>query len=137
MPLPLNHPVNEAVVQAHSPSVGASAVTAYARAPFRGKVIKVGSVLYGAITPPDATGPPFRRRRPKPGSGRPAQPPAADATVAATINGTAITGGAITITQSGSAAGQVNTATPTAANDVNEDDTISFPPTGAGGSNIA
>ena len=50
MPLPLNHPVNEAVVYAHSPSVGASAVTAYARAPFRGKVIKVGSVLYGAIT---------------------------------------------------------------------------------------
>jgi len=57
--------------------------------------------------------------------------------VATTINGTAITGGSITITQSGSAAGQVNTATPTAANDVNEDDTISFPPTGAGGSNIA
>jgi hypothetical protein len=112
MPLPLNHPINEAVVYAHSPSVGASAVTAYARAPFRGKVIKVGSVLYGAIT-------------------------TADATVATAINGTAITGGAITITQSGSAAGQVNTATPTAANDVNEDDTISFPPTGAGGSTVA
>jgi hypothetical protein len=92
--------------------VGASAVTAYARAPFRGKVIKVGSVLYGAIT-------------------------TADATVATTINGTAIAGGAITITQSGSAAGQVNTATPTAANDVNEDDSISFPPTGAGGANVA
>jgi hypothetical protein len=112
MPLPLNHPVNEAVVHAHSPSVGASAVTAYARSPFRGKVIKVGSVLYGAIT-------------------------TADATVATTINGTAITGGSITITQSGSAAGQVNTATPSAANDVNEDDYISFPPTGAGGANIA
>ena len=57
MPLPLNHPVNEAVVHAHSPSVGASAITAYARAPFRGKVIKVGSVLYGAITTADATPP--------------------------------------------------------------------------------
>jgi hypothetical protein len=112
MPLPLNHPVNEAVVHAYSPSVGASAVTAYARAPFRGKVIKVGSVLYGAIT----TG---------------------DATVATAINGTAITGGAIAITQSGSAGGQVNTAIPTAANDVNEDDVISFPPAGAGGANIA
>jgi hypothetical protein len=42
-------------------------ITAYARAPFRGKVIKVGSVLYGAIT-------------------------TADAPVATTINGTAITG---------------------------------------------
>ena len=112
MPLPLNHPVNEAVVYAHSPSVGATPVTGYARVPFRGKVIKVGSVLYGAIT-------------------------TADATVATAINGTAITGGAITITQSGSAAGQVNTATPTAANDVNEDDAISFPPTGAGGANVA
>jgi hypothetical protein len=112
MPLPLNHPVNEAVVHAYSPSVGASAVTAYARAPFRGKVIKVGSVLYGAIT-------------------------AADATVATAINGTAMTGGAITITQSGSTAGQVNSALPSGANDVNEDDTISFPPSGAGGANIA
>jgi hypothetical protein len=28
MPLPLNHPVNETVVHAHSPSVGASAVQA-------------------------------------------------------------------------------------------------------------
>src|ERR1700682_866674 len=112
MPLPLNHPVNEAVVHAHSPSVGTSAVTAYTRAPFRGKVIKVGSVLYGAIT-------------------------TADAVVATAINGTAITGGAITIAQSGSAAGQVDTATPTGANDGNEDDAISFPPSGAGGANIA
>jgi hypothetical protein len=112
MPLPTNHPLNESIVYAHSPSVGGSPVTAYARAPFRGKVIKVGSVLYGAIT-------------------------TADATVATTINGTAITGGSITITQSGSAAGQVHTATPTGANDVNEDDTISFPPAGASGANVA
>jgi hypothetical protein len=55
MPLPTNHPVNAVVAYAHSPSVGASAVTAYARAPFRGKVIKVGSALYGAITTADAT----------------------------------------------------------------------------------
>jgi hypothetical protein len=112
MPLPTNHPVNEAVVYAHSPSVGTSPVTAYARAPFRGKVVKVGSVLYGAIT-------------------------TADATVATAINGVAITGGSITIPQSGSAGGQVNIALPAAANEVNEDDTISFPPTGAGGANIA
>ena len=40
------------------------------------------------------------------------------------IGGTAITGGGITVTQSGSAAGDVDTATPTAANEVAEDGTI-------------
>ena len=40
------------------------------------------------------------------------------------IGGTAITGGGITVTQSGSAAGDVDTAEPTAANRVEEDGTI-------------
>jgi len=40
------------------------------------------------------------------------------------IGGTAMTGSAITITQSGSAAGDVDTSEPTAANDVLEDGTI-------------
>jgi hypothetical protein len=40
--------------------------------------------------------------------------------------GTAITGGAITMTASGSAAGSVFSAVPTAANNVNEGDVISF-----------
>jgi len=48
----------------------------------------------------------------------------ADAALSWEIGGTAITGGGITITQSGSAAGDVDTAEPTAANDVLEDGTI-------------
>ena len=45
----------------------------------------------------------------------------ADAALTFEIGGTAVTGGAITVTQSGSAAGDVDTATPTAANRVEED----------------
>ena len=40
----------------------------------------------------------------------------ADAAITTEIGGTAVTGGALTITQSGSAAGDVDSATPTAAN---------------------
>ena len=48
----------------------------------------------------------------------------ADAALTFEIGGTAVTGGAITVTQSGSAAGDVDTAEPTAANVVNEGDAI-------------
>ena len=48
----------------------------------------------------------------------------ADAALSFEIGGTAITGGGITITQSGSAAGDVDTAEPTAANSVNEGQAI-------------
>ena len=48
----------------------------------------------------------------------------ADAALTFEIGGTAVTGGAITVTQSGSAAGDVDTATPTAANRVEEDGAI-------------
>lgn len=48
----------------------------------------------------------------------------ADAALSFEIGGTAVTNGGITITQSGSAAGDVDTAEPTAANRVEEDGTI-------------
>ncbi len=48
----------------------------------------------------------------------------ADAALSFEIGGTAVTGGGITVTQSGSAAGDVDTAEPTAANAVNEGDAI-------------
>ena len=48
----------------------------------------------------------------------------ADAALSFEIGGTAVTGGAITVTQSGSAAGDVDTATPTAANRVEEGEAI-------------
>ena len=84
MALPELHPVNEAAVFAHSGQIGATPAAAYARVPFRGKVLKVGVVQSGAVT--------------------------------------------------GGAAGTLFTAVPTAANDVNEDDIISFTPSGATGS---
>lgn len=61
--------------------------------PVRGKVVQIWSVIEGTL----ATG---------------------DATLTGKIGGVAITGGAITITQSGSAAGDQDYANPTAANDV-------------------
>jgi hypothetical protein len=48
----------------------------------------------------------------------------ADAALSFEIGGTAVTGGGITITQSGSAAGDVDTAEPTAANRVEEGEAI-------------
>jgi hypothetical protein len=108
MALPELHPVNEVTVQAFSRSIGASPEAAYIRAPFRGRVFKVGCITQGAIT-------------------------TADAAIATAINGTAITGGAITVTVAGAAAGQLFSALPSAARDVNEDDVISFTPAGATG----
>jgi hypothetical protein len=58
---------------------------------FRGKIRKVVSVLKNAIT-------------------------VADSNVTVEISGTAVTGAALVITASGSAAGDIDTATPTALN---------------------
>ena len=111
MALPANHPLREHVVAAFSRSIGASPEAAYLRAPFRGRVVKVGCVTQGTIT-------------------------TADATIATAINGTAITGGSITVIVSGAAAGQHFSTTPSGARDVNEDDVVSFTPSGASGANI-
>ena len=58
---------------------------------FAGKIVKMHSVINGAIA-------------------------TADADLTAKIAGTAVTGGVITVATSGSAAGDVDTATPTALN---------------------
>jgi hypothetical protein len=60
-------------------------------APFKGRIVRADTVLNAAL----ATG---------------------DATVTLAIAGTPVTGGVVTATQSGSAAGDVDTATPSAAN---------------------
>ena len=52
------------------------------------------------------------------------------------IGGTAMTGSAITVTQSGSAAGDVDTAEPTAANEVAEDGSIEMITDGASSNTI-
>ena len=76
-----------------------TASSTFVPVPDGGKVIKIITALQGAIG-------------------------TANAAITFEIGGTAITGGGITITQSGSAAGDVDTAEPTAANDVLEDGTI-------------
>lgn len=68
---------------------------------YAGRVVKIWSVTEGVLT----TG---------------------DATLTAKIGATAITGGVVTITQSGSAAGDIDTAEPTAANVVAVGDALSL-----------
>lgn len=83
--------------------------TFYVVAPFDGTVDKIYSTIDGAL----ATG---------------------DATLTGKIGGVAITGGAVTITQSGSAAGDVDVATPSAANAFSAGDTLEVT---VGGTNSA
>ena len=89
-----------------------TAGSAYVVAPDAGKIIKIYSVLGGAIA-------------------------TADAGITTKINGTAVTGGGITIANASSAAGDVDTAEPTAANSVSEGDYISFTTDGASTNTVA
>lgn len=100
MAYPTNRTFNTVRVYAYMAD-SSTAGSAFSVAPARGKIINMGSVIYNAIT-------------------------VADTAVTSKIAGTAITGGGWTITQSGSAAGDVDTAIPTAANYVNEGDNIEF-----------
>lgn len=105
MALPKIRPLNERIVWAYMADVS-TASSAFAVAPIRGTIVEMGSVIYNAIT-------------------------GADSAVTSKITGTAITGGAWTITQSGSAAGDVDSAVPTAANKVVAGDNIEFISDGA------
>lgn len=111
MPLPTHHTLNTIELTAYSPSCGASAVAAYLRAPFRSTVKKFTGILGGAIA-------------------------MADCIVTVAVNGTTI--GTFTVPQSGSAAGQLFAGSPTtlALSQVNEDDVISFTPSGASGAAV-
>lgn len=73
---------------------------------FRGKIVNAYSVLNGAIT-------------------------GADAGLTLKISGTAVTGGTITIANAGSAAGDLDSCTPTAANTFAETDVIEVETDGA------
>jgi hypothetical protein len=106
MALPTQHSLIENTIWCSTVDV-TTGKTGASRLPFRGKLIKVGSTIGSAIS-------------------------TADATVTVSIAGTAVTGGAYTLTQSGSAAGNVFTALPTAANTGNEDDSVTFAVTGSG-----
>ena len=76
-----------------------TASSTFVPVPDGGKIIKIITALQGAIG-------------------------TANAAITFEIGGVAITGGAITVTQSGSAAGDIDTAEPTAANEVAEDGSI-------------
>src|SRR6185369_17278338 len=84
MALPIAHPLDEVMVTgaALDCSTGKAAVI---RAPFKGTVKEIGTMLGSVLS-------------------------TADATVTTSIAGTAITGGAIVITQSGSAIGDLDAA---------------------------
>lgn len=79
---------------------------------FRGKIVKAYSVLNGAIT-------------------------GADAGLTLKISGTAVTGGTITIANASSAAGDLDSCTPTGANTFTADDVIEIETDGASTNAVA
>ena len=83
-----------------------TASSTFVAIPDGGKVIKILTALQGAIG-------------------------TANGGITFEIGGTAITGGGITVTQSGSAAGDIDTAEPTAANEVAEGGSIEMITDGA------
>lgn len=106
MALPVTHPIDETVIDTTSLSA-ANGIFGVMRAPFRGVVTEVGTMLGSVLS-------------------------TANATATTSIAGTAITGGSFVITQSGSAAGDLDNAAPTGANACNEGDLIRFAFTGSG-----
>ena len=88
-----------------------TASSTFVPVPDGGKVIKIITALQGAIG-------------------------TANGAITFEIGGVAITGGAITVTQSGSAAGDIDTAEPTAANDVAEGGSIEMITDGASSNTI-
>ena len=76
-----------------------TASSTFVPVPDSGKIIKIITSLQGAIS-------------------------GGNAAITFEIGGTAVTGRAITVAHSGSAAGDIDTAEPTAANDIQEDQAI-------------
>lgn len=123
MALTVNHPtLKEQTIYAHSPSIASTPIVAVARSPYRGKVVKVGLVINGTITGAACS------------TAVAIIAKAADA--AAPGAGTAITGSPFVVTDTNSAAGSSNFFIPSAANAINEDDLITFTPSGATGSAV-
>jgi hypothetical protein len=109
MPLPNSHTLTTIDLTAYTPSCGGTPVAAYVRAPFRCRLLKATGILGGAITTTNGT-------------------------VTASVNSNTLL--TFTVTQSGSAAGQLFSAIPASPTYLNEDDVIVLTPSGASGSNI-
>jgi hypothetical protein len=105
MALPENRPLSEDAITVTMADLS-TASSVFVASPWRGTIKRYYSAIANAIT-------------------------TADGSVSMEINGTAVTGSTITVTQSGSAAGDVDSAIPTGANYVNEGDTIEIITTGA------
>lgn len=113
MALPVNHNLATQHLTGYTPSCGGTPVAVYMRAPFRGRVMKYTGILGGAIT-------------------------TADGLITVTNATQSTTLGTFAVTQSGSAAGQLFSGTPTtqAAAEVNADDILVLTPSLASGSSI-
>ena len=109
MPLPANRTINTTDLTAYTPSCGATPVAAYIRVPFRCRLLKAAGVLGGAIT-------------------------TADGTIIVTANAAQLA--TFTVTQAGSAAGQLFSVTPPSPTYLNEDDVIVLTPSGASGASV-
>jgi hypothetical protein len=106
MALTVNHPtLKEVVIPTTTVVDSSAAVSMFARAPFRGKIVKWGVINTGLVD--------------------------SDRVFTAKVNGTAVTG-TLTVAASGSAAGDNNSSVPTAGNAVNEDDKLEIASDGAG-----
>lgn len=107
MPLPSNRPLNEVYITGQMADLATANSTAYLVATHRGRVKRAYTIIANAIT-------------------------TANGSVAVKVNGTTV--GTITVTQSGSAAGDVDSVYlgyQGTANFVNEGDVISFVSDGA------
>lgn len=123
MALTVNHPtLREQTVYAHSPSIGTTPIVAVARSPYRGKIVKIGLVINGAITTAPCS------------TAVNIIPNAADATAPGA--GTAVSGSPFVVTHTNSAAGSTNSFAPSAVTPINEDDLITFTPSGATGASV-
>lgn len=99
MALPVNRPDNEITASAYMADLS-TAGSAFVAAPAKGRLVRAQSCIYNAIT-------------------------TANATWSIEVNGVAVTG-TVTVTQSGSAAGDVDSVEYTTDVRVNEGDTIEF-----------
>jgi hypothetical protein len=110
MPVPENRPLNIERVYAHMADAS-TAGSAFAAAPTRGAIIRLGSIIHAAVS-------------------------SADNVLSGKVNGTAITHPAWVQAASGSAAGDVSEVAPTAANRVVAGDRIEFASDGAGSGTV-
>jgi hypothetical protein len=109
MSLPGVHTLNTIDLTAYTPSCGTAPVAAYIRVPFRCRLLKAIGILGGAIS-------------------------TANGTITVSVGSTTLS--TFTVTQAGSAAGQLFSVTLPSPTYLNEDDAIVLTPSGASGASV-